>query len=309
MDREFKGNSLIGFPENFTVIDTDCTGYHYGMDELVGISALRIINGEPADSFHSLMRPDDAELASLLTGYSEEELSSAPLPITVLQEFNDFVGSDILVGHNVNFDINFVYDYMQSYGAHLSNDYIDTLRLSRRLVKSLEHHRLIDLIEHFALSQKSDLPKSVLNCQYTFNLFNSLKDEALKQYPDIDAFKDSFRKKKKKGSHLKASDFTPNDFVDDEDNPFYKKYITFTGTLEKMPRKEAMRIVANMGGICKDSVIEKTNYLILGNNDYNPMLKGKKSSKLIKAEKMKAEGKDIEILSESLFYDLLNEWC
>ena len=113
--------------------------------------------------------------------------------------------------------------------------------------------------------------------------------------------------KKKRTSYTKASDFQPADCVANEENPFYKKYVTFTGTLEKMQRKEAMHIVATLGGICKDSVVEKTNYLVLGNNDYNPILNGKKSSKLIKAEKMRADGKDIEILSESLCYDLLEE--
>ena len=65
---------------------------------------------------------------------------------------------------------------------------------------------------------------------------------------------------------------------------FYDKYVAITGTLEKMQRKEAMQIIVDLGGHCEDNVTKKTNYLILGNNDYNPILRGKKSSKLIKAE-------------------------
>lgn len=50
---------------------------------------------------------------------------------------------------------------------------------------------------------------------------------------------------------------------------------------------------------------KETNYLILGNNDYNPILRGKKSSKLLKAENLKLQGQDIEIISENVFYEMI----
>ena len=74
-----------------------------------------------------------------------------------------------------------------------------------------------------------------------------------------------------------------------------------------MIRKDAMQLIVNLGGHCEDGVTQKTNFLILGNNDYNPILRGKKSSKLLKAEKMKLAGKDIEIISENVFYDIIND--
>ena len=81
--------------------------------------------------------------------------------------------------------------------------------------------------------------------------------------------------------------------------------MVFTGKLEKMLRKDAMQLVVNLGGILDNSVNKQTNYLILGDNDYNAILKGEKSSKHKKAEKLKLEGQDIEIIDERTFYDLL----
>jgi len=72
-----------------------------------------------------------------------------------------------------------------------------------------------------------------------------------------------------------------------------------------MNRKDAMQTVVNLGAILDNSVTKKTNYLILGNNDYNVCLKGEKSSKHKKAEKLKLEGQDIEIIDENSFYDIL----
>lgn len=72
-----------------------------------------------------------------------------------------------------------------------------------------------------------------------------------------------------------------------------------------MPRKNAMQIVADLGGINGDNVTKKTNFLILGNNDYCKSIKDGKSSKQKKAEKLKLSGQDIEIIPESVFYDLI----
>jgi DNA polymerase-3 subunit epsilon len=88
---------------------------------------------------------------------------------------------------------------------------------------------------------------------------------------------------------------------------FYNKLVVFTGKLEKMLRKDTMQIIVNLGGMLDSSVNNKTNYLILGDNDYNAILKGEKSSKHKKAEKLKLEGNDIDIIDELTFYDLINQ--
>ena len=93
----------------------------------------------------------------------------------------------------------------------------------------------------------------------------------------------------------------------DEDNFFYGKHVVFTGKLEKMLRKDAMQIIVDLGGILDKSVNKNTNYLILGNNDYNAVLHGEKSNKHKKAEKLKMEGNDINIIDEFTFYDIINE--
>ena len=73
-----------------------------------------------------------------------------------------------------------------------------------------------------------------------------------------------------------------------------------------MIRKEAMQIVVNSGGKIGNTVTKKTNYLILGNNTYCTLIKDGKSNKQKKAEKLKLDGQDIEILSEDVFYDMIN---
>jgi len=37
-------------------------------------------------------------------------VSGAPRVESILPQFCEFIGGDVVVGHNVNFDINFIYD-------------------------------------------------------------------------------------------------------------------------------------------------------------------------------------------------------
>ena len=91
-------------------------------------------------------------------------------------------------------------------------------------------------------------------------------------------------------------------------SPIDGKVCVFTGALEKMLRKDAMQLIANLGGINGDSVTSKTNFLILGNNDYCASIKDGKSSKHKKAEQLILKGQDIQIIPETVFYDMVNEF-
>lgn len=108
-------------------------------------------------------------------------------------------------------------------------------------------------------------------------------------------------------SNLSAKDIVTEKTDFDETHPLFGKTCVFTGTLEKMARKDAMQIVVDLGGLVGNSVTKKTNYLILGNNDYCSSIKGGKSSKQKKAESLKLAGNDIEIISENVFYDMISE--
>lgn len=145
--------------------------------------------------------------------------------------------------------------------------------------------------------------QSLTDVRITIDIFKNLEKLVESKYSNIENFKDTCKPKSHTG--FKASDITTTNTEFDEDNLLYDKYIAITGTLERMSRKEAMQIIADLGGHCQDGVNKETNFLILGNNDYNPILRGKKSSKFLKAESLKLKGQDIEILSENVFYDVI----
>ena len=68
-----------------------------------------------------------------------------------------------------------------------------------------------------------------------------------------------------------------------------------------------MQIVADLGGINGDTVTKKTNFLILGNNEYCSSIKNGKSNKQKRAEALILSGADLQILSENTFYELIDD--
>ena len=309
VERTLKGKSTIDILNDYIVFDIETTGLDSSYDEVIEIGAIKVHNNKIVSKFNSLVKPRNEidEYITELTGITNEMVKDAPTIEEILPEFMNYVGNDILIGHNVNFDINFIYDnlYRNKFDV-LTNDFIDTMRISRKLLPELPHHRLIDLANYFEVDATNN-HRSLKDCEITMNIYEQLKNVALEKYVNVEKFKDAF-KKHKNGAMLRAKDIISTNAEFDVDNLFYDKYVAITGTLEKMLRKEAMQIIVDLGGHCEDNVTKKTNYLILGNNDYNPILRGKKSSKLIKAETLKLEGKDIEIISENVFYDIIDDY-
>jgi len=306
--RENKGKSIIDFPSDYVLFDIETTGLDPNFDEIIEIGAIRVRDLKIVDKFHTLVKPEYEidDFIVDLTGITNEMVENAPSIQKILPSFIDFIGDDILVGHNINFDINFIYDNLINCDyLPLTNDFVDTLRLSRRILPELEHHRLIDLADYYNIDTKGN-HRSMKDVEITNSIYINLKNSLLKTFDNVDDFINSCRKKTY--TNIKFSEIKATVTDINEENPFFGKCVAITGKLERMQRKEAMQLIANLGANCQDGVNKETNFLILGNNDYNPILRGNKSSKLIKAENMKLKGKDIEIISENIFYDILDDY-
>lgn len=304
-ERTHKGESIIDFPKDYVVIDLETTGLMPDFDEIIEIAALKVQDGKVTDKFQQLVKPDN-EIGSFiekLTGITNEMLESAPKINEVLPLFDKFVGDSTVVGHNVNFDVNFLYDnYMNVLEKPFSNNFIDTMRISRKIYPELSHHRLKDIVQHLSI-EENGYHRALQDCEYTYKCYQSMENTVMQDFNGIQAFQALFRKNGKLDLTKIVTDKT--DF--DETNPLYKKVCVFTGTLEKYTRQQAAQIVVNLGGICGNTVSKKTDYLILGNNDYCSTIKNGKSSKQKKAEEYKLKGQDIEIIPESVFYDMISE--
>lgn len=292
--RSNKGKSLYTDISNYTVIDLETTGFVPEYCDIIEFGALRVRDGQVVAEFQQLCDPgyEIDDFITAKTGISTKMLAGMPAPDSVIDSFLDFIGDDVLVGHNVNYDINFLYDVS---AGRLSNDFVDTLRYARHYLRDLKHHRLADLATHFEI-HVPNAHRAIADCNTTKHVYESL----LPFLRELGPYKKK-RYKKENFLELKAEGEL------DPTHPFFEKTCVFTGTLERMVRREAAQLVVNCGGICENSVTKRTNFLILGNNDYCKSIKDGKSSKHKKAESLSLAGQDIEIIPESVFYELVED--
>lgn len=301
--RTKKGDSLLAFPTDLVVVDLETTGLDPTYCDIIEIACLRVRDMAVVDSFSSLVRPFDEidPYITDLTGITNEMVSSAPSIEDILPTVKDFIGSDIVLGQNAHFDVNFLYDnFAHRMSTAFSNDFVDTMRLSQRMLPDLGHYRLADIAAFFEIAPDGS-HRALADCETTFACYRKLFEIASAS-GNLDEFADSLKNHKKRYD-MSAISTNNTDF--DETHPLFGKHCVFTGVLENMTRSQAAQIVVDLGGICENTVTKSTNYLILGNNDFCSTIKDGKSTKQKKAEAYRLKGQDIEVLSENVFYDLV----
>lgn len=141
---------------DFVALDVETTGLSPHTDKMIEIGLVRVRNGVERECYSQLIQPERwvSSHITALTGITNDMLSDAPVIKEILPDVLDFIGDDIIVGHNVNFDIGFMHaaclNVLQS---GFSNDFIDTMRLSRKHFRDLPNHRLSTLVCAFGVDQ------------------------------------------------------------------------------------------------------------------------------------------------------------
>lgn len=299
--KHVKGKSLLELPIDYTVIDIETTGLSPEYDEIIEISALKFRNDTLIDKYTTLVCPSDIDMVDEyitdLTGITQNMLKGEPLIVDVLPKLITFVGDDILIAHNANFDINFICEYVESeLNTVFINDFVDTLRLARRAIHELSSHKLTKVAKYFGIDTEGN-HRAEKDCIITQMCYLKIK-EILRNSPEKLILKSEL--------DLKSLSATVENI--DIDNPFYGKNCVFTGKLDKMIRADAAQLIVNLGAIAENNITKKTNYLILGNYDYMNSIKNGKSNKQKKAEKLILSGADLQIIPEDVFYQMINEY-
>lgn len=251
--RDEKGKSIIDFPSDHCVLDIETTGLSPDYDEIIEVGAIKYSDEREVGRFQSLIQPpmqyrfDGHEHRYMyvdpyiteLTGITNEMLEAAPKADEVIPKYAEFIGQTTIVGYNVNFDINFLYDnFLRILRKPLSNDFVDIMRMARKLYPDMPHHRLVDMTERFGIVN-THAHRSLFDCEATEACLMHFYDDALQQYGSIEDFITSY-KRKTHGHHspdykaLRAADIEGDVSRQDPDNPLYGRYCVFTGKLEKL---------------------------------------------------------------------------
>ena len=182
------GKSLLELPDNYIVLDLETTGLDPVGCEIIEIGAIRCVGGEELDRFESLIRPSVSlpSIITQITGLRDSDFLDAPSIEAVLPEFLRYVGDSILIGHNVNFDVNFLYEKtLEHTGVLFTNSFVDTLRLSRILYPGVKSHKLSDMgrICHIP---NCNAHRAMADVEQTWKLYEHMKHRVLAEDLDLD---------------------------------------------------------------------------------------------------------------------------
>ena len=176
--RQFKGKSLDNLVDDYVLVDIETTGLSPQKDDIIEIGAIKVKDNKIVDTYSALINIGKSvpPYITKLTGITTDMIKSeGKETCSVLKDFFDFAGDNIIVGHNVNFDINFIYDKCEKYlDRPLCNDFIDTMKIAKRLVDT-PNYKLGTLAEYFEVDYNG-AHRGLKDVEITYEVYNKLKN-------------------------------------------------------------------------------------------------------------------------------------
>ena len=139
----------------FIAIDLETTGLVPEEESIIEVSAVKYKNGEEQSTFTHLLNPNKSIPSFIedLTGINNDMVKGKPSFLDVLDELIEYVGELPIVGHNVQFDINFIKHHSNDrYNLSETNSVCDTYLLSKFVLFSNEQHSLESISEILIIS-------------------------------------------------------------------------------------------------------------------------------------------------------------
>jgi len=166
--------------KDIVVFDVETMGFEGEKSEIIEFTALRIRNEQIQESYHFLVRPEQAIPSKrlILTGRLEEELNCVSSLYEHRQGILDFFEDAVLVGHGAQ-SLSILEENLN---VHFQQTLWDTLELTRIFFPTVHHYQLSYLAEILSLpaGDESRLHKSEKNAWLTWKLFEACRKKGLK---------------------------------------------------------------------------------------------------------------------------------
>ena len=93
--------------KNYVCVDIETTGIIIKWDKIIEIGAVKVRDGKAVDTFSELINPGLklSPYITELTGITDEMLKDKPFIEEVLPRFIEFTGDELIIGHNIKFQL------------------------------------------------------------------------------------------------------------------------------------------------------------------------------------------------------------
>lgn len=170
---------------NFIVIDTETTGLTASKDEIIEVAAIKFEDWLPICKFSTLIKPKKEIPLEItdISGITNDMVADAPAIQEIIPALNDFIGNSPIVGHNLLFDIKFLYKNGLDLFS-VKHKFYDTLDLAQKVLKKqknesdyaydVKNHKLTTLCDYYSIRDNSLSHRATSDCLATGILFNIL---------------------------------------------------------------------------------------------------------------------------------------
>lgn len=165
------------FEDSFVIVDLETTGLSPKNSEIIEIGAIKVIDNKVVDTMDVFVRPSRplSWFTTNLTGITNEMLDEGLSAKEALKVFDEFSFGMRLMAHNAKFDMSFLDVYMKKeLGKGVRMDSMDTLLLSRAIVKDVPNYKLETLANRFNIDY-SGAHRSLRDCEITLDVYNNIR--------------------------------------------------------------------------------------------------------------------------------------
>lgn len=149
------GNAKIADP--IIVLDFETTGLNPQIDRIIEIGAVKLVEGQIADSLSMLVNPGVplSEDVIRITGIQDHMLMNEPGAEVAMPKLLAFIGNSPLAAHNASFDIAFLDNELKRLNKEVKLPQLDTLAFAQKLYPGLKRFNLGAICKHLGVSLKN----------------------------------------------------------------------------------------------------------------------------------------------------------
>ena len=143
------------YPKDYVVIDMEMTCLSAKLNKVIEIGAVRVRDGKMTDTLEMFVNPGCLipEKITKLTGITDDMVAKGLSEDEAMEQLLLFIGEDVIVGQNVNFDYSFLKQWEVNHKRKIQRMGCDTLKIARRLLPSDQSKKLENLCAYFQIER------------------------------------------------------------------------------------------------------------------------------------------------------------
>jgi DNA polymerase-3 subunit epsilon len=311
---------------DFIAIDFETANEHQA--SACAVALVFFENGSILNKYDWLIRPPGGldyfnPFNTRLHGISSRDVADKPQFNELWPEVYSLINNKILAAHNASFDVRVLSQLLDLYNLKYPDlEFVCTCNIARKTWCQLPRHSLNIVgnylgysFNHHNASDDAEMCGKILVEACTYHNCVSIDELAGKIGMRVGVLKEDiycpcsisnpYRSNRRKHDTLKIKELTKDNV--NSYGVFRGKKVVFTGTMLSMKRQAAAQKVVDNGGSVSSSVSKRTDYLVMGVQDYAKFADGKQSSKTKKACQLIEQGYELRIIDEDQFLRMLEQ--